>query len=575
MHNIFFIHLDHDIGRYKLINKFRKKIGGVIWTGINNRIYDKDKHILDNKNKTIGTIGCTQTMINIFEYLNKIDKKPQYVTIFEDDIIAHKNFYKNWEKVKNFIREVEVEKTNSNWKLIYLGVSTPINEYDTKNNSNFSINKLPNNKIFTGGFGIIINRSMFKLILSLLKKYKNLPHDIYVYGYIQSKYNNDCYVCLPNIVIADVLGSNIRDNRDVEIFSNKMKWTLTDYVFPKRINMFILINNNKKRINNFLDIIGIFYPIVKPIFIKLNDDSLEIKSILTKLNSFATVIKCKDRKDILRIAKKYYDYDKNYPYFILTNISINWTNSLKNNFWSIIKNKMFDYLLIKIPIRKCSKCNKKNSVVHGLEYHQGFNIFSTKILNGYKINKKNTYYYDLPFYTINSCTDLGEDYEPDNKNTFHKLSHYDFIDDIDEFNKDSCYYSNKNYSYCYSFFSTLKSPMEWINLLNRWRISYVKTAIYNLFELHQELEFKMIIPCVFEIKMDNSLRKKFNTPDFRVTKLRHKFFKDRLEIYFGNIDLVKLFGSDRYNFINKVINDNNLEQNYNKNLVFIIKFNVI
>jgi len=45
----------------------------------------------------------------------------------------------------------------------------------------------------------------------------------------QTKYNDDCFVFYPNIVIADVSHSDIRGDRNMKEHSIKMKWNLNNY----------------------------------------------------------------------------------------------------------------------------------------------------------------------------------------------------------------------------------------------------------------------------------------------------------------------------------------------------------
>ena len=68
MSNIYFIHLDHDIGRYSLINLFADKMGGYIWKGVNKRICDKNGYILNAKSHKLGTQGCSESVIQIINY---------------------------------------------------------------------------------------------------------------------------------------------------------------------------------------------------------------------------------------------------------------------------------------------------------------------------------------------------------------------------------------------------------------------------------------------------------------------------------------------------------------------------
>jgi hypothetical protein len=138
------------------------------------------------------------------------------ILIFEDDVVFHKEF-------KNRIKEIG---KIPNWKLLYLGAS----QYDW---SSVKIeNRYYHPKKALGGFAYGVDSSVFDEILSLATKHEksfdNCLGD-YSGNDIQSKYKNNCYVLYPNLVIADVRDSDLRESRQIDEHSEKMKWVNQDY----------------------------------------------------------------------------------------------------------------------------------------------------------------------------------------------------------------------------------------------------------------------------------------------------------------------------------------------------------
>jgi hypothetical protein len=507
-------------------------MGGYIWKGVNKRICDKNGYILNAKSHKLGTQGCSESVIQIINY-SKI-KKHDHIVIFEDDIIPHKQFFRYWKDVNNFI------DTHNNWKLIYLGISSILPKKYKKiiDKDNVTITRLPCDKAYSGGYGIIIHSSVFDDIIKNINDDKQKPHDIHAYGNIHREFKKECYVCLPNLVVADVGCSNIRNYKNKKYFANAMSWNLINHPLPKQILMFVVINNNRHRIQNFIDLVGMFLPVVKIIFLKHKNDNLNISKILTVAKNFANIVNINNSRDILHVVNKWVTKLKNNikPYFIITNQTINWSRKLSKKLLSEIElNLCSNFDTIKFSIRKCSRCNKNNSIIHNLKFYQGFNIFNKRCLKNSTdddIVIKNVKYFDLPFYSINSCNEISN-------NDFHTVTYYDFVDDIDRFK------SNENL--CESYISQLcVDQFKWINFLNNWQKSYLCNIITK--NLNYPINFKVNGHCLMA-NIPNSDRKKFLNPAFRLKKLRYRFFRNKFEVIMGREELIKMFGIDKYNFI--------------------------
>ena len=138
------------------------------------------------------------------------------ILVFEDDVLFHKNF-------DGLIKNIDYYK---DWKLLYLGAS----QY---NWSNITIENGYYHPTKTmGGFAYAIDSSIYDEVLLLAsKREKSFDNCLGNYNGddIQAKYKNDCYVMYPNFVIADVRTSDLRESREINEHSEKMKWINNDY----------------------------------------------------------------------------------------------------------------------------------------------------------------------------------------------------------------------------------------------------------------------------------------------------------------------------------------------------------
>lgn len=529
MDNIYLIHLKKDIGRLEYIKDFLQTINPTIWDGIDNRKYDNG-FFLDYKNKKKGTIGCTNACLNLLQYFYN-NNKSDYIVIFEDDIILHKYFIKYFKRVIKFI------ESNSDWKLIYLGTSSPNPDI---NNNSLTLISTDHDNVYTGGFGIIINKSVIPIIIDKCKKNISKPHDIYAYGFIQHKYPDDCFITIPNLVLADVGCSNIRKTRKLEIYSSKVNWNISDYIIPDKYIMFVLCNNNLKRFENFIDIVSVFQPKIKIVYIKIdqNDDNYDndnnIKNLINKINKSGDNIEYIDSFSslkLLRICKKYVS-NNNPRYFIMTNIYINWTIPVVNIFQELDKYDK-SILIIKSTIYKCWKCSDKK-VIHGLRYFQGFTFINKIALykNLSKLSSKFRRYMKCNFYTTNCCKKIG--------NNFHSVSKQDLIDDLNNIvflPYNQLVYEKNNWI------------KKFINWCGYYFIQNINDVIgLNIVYIDNKKEY--------ELNINNSLRKKFDTPKFRLLRFSYKIKRYLITINFGKRQLLNIF-DNKMDSLKDMINEIN------------------
>ena len=144
------------------------------------------------------------------------ERKLKKILILEDDVIFDKNFNKSLIRLKSF----------DNWKLLYLGASQHNwNEIEIKDGYYHP-------KRTMGGFAYALDHTIYDDVLSLAliseKSFDNCLGN-FNGNDIQTKYQNECYVLFPNLIIADVRDSDLREKRDINEHSIKMKWNLEQY----------------------------------------------------------------------------------------------------------------------------------------------------------------------------------------------------------------------------------------------------------------------------------------------------------------------------------------------------------
>lgn len=139
------------------------------------------------------------------------------ILVFDDDVIFYQTFNINF---MNAIKNIP-----SKWKLLYLGASQHDWDGIEYDDTKFYYNCVKTD----GSFALGVHRSLYKEIIDCIDKNK-LPFDGTALRFIQGKYNEDCIVLKPNLVIADVTESDIRGKRDMHEMATKFKWNLNSYI---------------------------------------------------------------------------------------------------------------------------------------------------------------------------------------------------------------------------------------------------------------------------------------------------------------------------------------------------------
>ena len=137
------------------------------------------------------------------------------ILLLQDDVILIKDFYTYFNKLVSSI---------SSYKLLYFGASQHTwNNIDTNTCKPFYNCVNPT----CGAFAVAIDCSIFDEILYLCEKYPYYPIDEGVLKIIQEKYVNESYVAWPNIIIADLRDSDLRNYRSMD--RTRFNWDISLY----------------------------------------------------------------------------------------------------------------------------------------------------------------------------------------------------------------------------------------------------------------------------------------------------------------------------------------------------------
>lgn len=151
------------------------------------------------------------------------------ILILQDDIIFIKDFHKRFE---DFINSID-----DDWKIIGLGATQyfwkapdhisydnpRIGEYDP-------LQPYYHPYITDGAFALGYDRSVFAMLIKEIDR-MNCSFDSGPVRAVYAKFRQKCYISQPNLVIADVRTSDIREGRDQEKFARMMKWEMGLYEF--------------------------------------------------------------------------------------------------------------------------------------------------------------------------------------------------------------------------------------------------------------------------------------------------------------------------------------------------------
>lgn len=162
-----------------------------------------------------GALGYLKTMEALLKHA--IKDNLENIIIFDNDCIFDTHFNQKINVHLDFIKNIK-------WKIFLLGAS----DYGLKDRKETPPYYTPIKFKTCGSFATAINRSCFHEILNELMK-NETPFDNMPLGLIYEKYPKECFVVYPNIVIAEVANSTIRESRNQDSHSKNMGWKLENF----------------------------------------------------------------------------------------------------------------------------------------------------------------------------------------------------------------------------------------------------------------------------------------------------------------------------------------------------------
>lgn len=283
--NIFFINMKKDAGRHEHIRTHVKRLNGQIWEGIDPTEIDKEGYAIKFPDKISGTNAAKMAKLKLFEYFLK-NSKNEFLILFEDDIMFHKQFYNHLEEINDFLIKTKP-------KLLYFGVSSDVAATSEK----FTIKKLIDKKELdinfiphSGAYGVCINRNIIQFLILRIKNptLKDKPFDMSCLGQIQRIYSNDCFITDPPMIIPYIKSSNIRENRNQNQLTKLIKINMNIYQQPLEYPLFVEIIDQDsfitfdKLIKCIIPIFRIYYVLDKEMYEQMqnifNNHELIIKT---------------------------------------------------------------------------------------------------------------------------------------------------------------------------------------------------------------------------------------------------------------------------------------------------------
>jgi glycosyltransferase involved in cell wall biosynthesis/GR25 family glycosyltransferase involved in LPS biosynthesis len=150
---------------------------------------------------------------------------------FDDDILFHKDFESRLAEAMDHIPQ--------DWKVIYLGASQYLWKVPEHLDHPSAYKDKPADAPYyhplktDGSFAMVIEASIYDELLEQIAP-MNCAFDSGPLRSMLEKYNRQCFVLTPNLVIADVNQSDIMVDREQEKMAVKVRWNLGDYDYPFR-----------------------------------------------------------------------------------------------------------------------------------------------------------------------------------------------------------------------------------------------------------------------------------------------------------------------------------------------------
>lgn len=536
MSNIFFVHMSKDVGRYMHFKNLQKMVGGSIWDGKCVIPMDDKGYILNKPTQPMCTQAAKEAKIKLFSHFLKTNKEDDKLILFEDDLIWHKDFEKNFKLM------IDNAKYIDNWKLIYFGVSSSV-EYDIKQTlqkvrgtNDLELTTLDASlKVYTGAYGVIINRNILQEIIdrAQVPELKGKPFDATCLGYMQKKYQGNCFLAHPQQILADVSGSNIRHNRNQIKFNEAMSWDINKYVKPIKIPFIVLVDNNVEKIKRFLYQCNCLMPIIQLHFILTVLPTPCMKEYLIKCKTngiTSSVINSKKSKNVNYILKHHIITNnliqKNkYNIFFITNSYIGWNNNLTKNMFYQVENAMG--LINTIDgimwyAKCCGRCNNKNITINTKIPYYALSCVKIMSFIQKEFDKLEFLTFESNVYSTLTCLEISD-------NNFHNLT-------LDEIKTALSTVPNP--------YLKMDGPKQyygetvWIHTVIKWLHKYFYGTILNMVEEeYDENSYS------HEIYAGKHYSSKFSTVEFNLLKFVKEIISNGLIFSMNRTFIKNTFGT--------------------------------
>jgi hypothetical protein len=160
-----------------------------------------------------GSWGILKSMYNLL--MDAKNKGYQRILVLQDDLLYHKSFNREFAKIPTYIPDT--------WKLLYLGATQHI--WTSILSSKYFYHP---NGTADGAFAVGINSSIFQNLLDEIIKF-DMPVDSGALRTLQSQHPYETYVLSPNLIIADIRDSDLRQSRDLVAYGRRFKWDVHLY----------------------------------------------------------------------------------------------------------------------------------------------------------------------------------------------------------------------------------------------------------------------------------------------------------------------------------------------------------
>lgn len=202
----------------------------------------KNSHKLERKYKrklikSPGAWGYLKTYYGILQDAKQ--RRFERILCFDDDVLFHNDFENQFNRA--------IQEISEDWKLLYLGASQYVWKipqgltYPDQSKKIIDKNEpyyFPNNT--DGSFAMGIHASVFDILISDILD-MNCPFDSGALRSVIKKYPKNCFVINPNIVVADVSESDIREGQDQNQLAERLMWDMKDYDLESNLKMVSVI----------------------------------------------------------------------------------------------------------------------------------------------------------------------------------------------------------------------------------------------------------------------------------------------------------------------------------------------